>query len=100
MGDTRHVYHIYAVMSPQRDEIRRELTSLGIQTGIHYPFPVYELEAHADLGYQHGACPEAERAAAQQLSLPMYPELTSTQCEQVANAIKSVVAGSFAMSGS
>jgi len=100
MRDTRHVYHIYAVMSPQRDEIRRELTSRGIQTGIHYPFPVHELEAHADLGYQHGAFPEAERAASRQLSLPMYPELTSTQCEEVADAIRSVVAESFAMSGS
>jgi len=99
MAHARHVYHIYAVMSPHRDEIRRQLALRGIQSGIHYPFPVYELPAHADLGYRHGACPNAERAAAQQLSLPMYPELTSAQCEQVASAIKSVVSGCFAMSG-
>jgi dTDP-4-amino-4,6-dideoxygalactose transaminase len=76
------------------------LTARGIQSGIHYPFPVYELGAHADLGYQHGDCPNAERAAAQQLSLPMYPELTTAQCEQVASAIRSVMAGSFSISGS
>lgn len=98
-ADTRHVYHIYAVMSPHRDEIRRELASRDIQSGIHYPFPIYKLGAHADLGYQHGACSNAERAAAQQLSLPMYPELTSAQCEQVASTIRSVTSGSFAMRG-
>jgi dTDP-4-amino-4,6-dideoxygalactose transaminase len=98
MAHVRHVFHIYAVMSPQRDEIRRELTARGIQSGIHYPFPVYELGAHADLGYLRGVCPRAEGAAAQQLSLPMYPELTTAQCEQVAIAIRSVAAGSFSMS--
>jgi dTDP-4-amino-4,6-dideoxygalactose transaminase len=91
MPDCRHVFHVYAVMSPHRDEIQRELTAQNIQSGIHYPFPIYDLPAHADLGYKHGDFPHAEWAASQELSLPIYPELTAAQCEQVAGAVKSVM---------
>src|ERR1035441_689305 len=82
-----HVFHVYAIMAPHRDAISRELNARAIQHGIHYPFPIYELPAHADLGYKHGDFPNAERAAAQELSLPISPELTSEQLAMVASAV-------------
>lgn len=84
MPYARHVFHVYAIMSERRDAIQRELNARDVQCGIHYPFPIYELPAHADLGYQHGDFPEAERAASRQLSLPMFPELRPEQIETIA----------------
>lgn len=82
----RHVYHIYAVRSPDRARWQASLEAQGIQTGIHYPFPIHLLPAHADLGYTAGAFPHAERAALEVLSLPIYPELTAAQREAVVAA--------------
>ena len=85
--DTRHVYHVYAVRSAQRDQLQRELQAAGIQTGIHYPIPVHLQPAYADLGYKQGDFPESERAADEVLSLPMYPELTPELQATVAEAV-------------
>jgi dTDP-4-amino-4,6-dideoxygalactose transaminase len=79
----RHVYHIYAVRSTDREELQQVLQSEGIQTGLHYPIPVHLQEAHADLGYKPGDFPQSEAAAREVLSLPMFPEMTSAQVEQV-----------------
>jgi dTDP-4-amino-4,6-dideoxygalactose transaminase len=84
---SRHVYHIYAVLSPVRDELLESLKARGVQTGLHYPDPVHLLTAHADLGYRAGDFPVSERIAAQELSLPMFPELTGAQIEEVAQAV-------------
>jgi len=83
----RHVYHIYAIRTAHRQQWQEALQARGIQTGVHYPAPVHLLPAYADLGYQAGDFPHAERAANEALSLPMYAELTAGQCEQVAAAI-------------
>ncbi|MCB1447309.1 MAG: DegT/DnrJ/EryC1/StrS family aminotransferase [Rhizobiaceae bacterium] len=80
----RHVYHIYAIRSPRRDALQRRLLAEGIQTGLHYPIPVHLQEAHADLGYRAGDFPIAEAAAGEVLSLPIYPELSARQVEEVA----------------
>jgi dTDP-4-amino-4,6-dideoxygalactose transaminase len=87
MSWARHVYHIYAVRSPDRAGWQDALQQQGIQTGIHYPFPIHLLPAHADLGYELGEFPHAERAAREVLSLPMFPELTAAQREEVAEAV-------------
>jgi dTDP-4-amino-4,6-dideoxygalactose transaminase/acetyltransferase-like isoleucine patch superfamily enzyme len=87
MADTRHVYHVYAVRSDRRDGLQESLLSAGVQTGIHYPIPVHLQPAYADLGYGAGDFPEAERAAREVLSLPMYPELTDELQTTVADAI-------------
>jgi dTDP-4-amino-4,6-dideoxygalactose transaminase len=84
----RHVYHIYAVRSGQRDALQQELLAAGVHTGIHYPIPVHLQEAYADLGYGAGDFPHSERAAREVLSLPMYPELTPAAIDQVAGEIK------------
>ena len=64
------------------------LHSADIQTGIHYPIPVHLLPAYADLNYHAGDFPVSERIAAQELSLPMYPELTSAQVELIASEVR------------
>ncbi len=86
--DLRHVYHIYAVRSPERDALQAALHAAEVQTGIHYPLPVHLQPAHADLGYGPGDFPAAELAAAEVLSLPMFPELTEAQVQSVAAAVQ------------
>jgi dTDP-4-amino-4,6-dideoxygalactose transaminase len=90
MPYARHVYHIYAVRSQRRRAWQQALQEEGIQTGIHYPIPVHLLPAYADLGYRAGQFPQAEKAAAEVLSLPMYPELTTAQCETVCRAVRNL----------
>jgi dTDP-4-amino-4,6-dideoxygalactose transaminase len=85
--DVRHVYHIYAIRSKSRSELQRWLQSQGIQTGIHYPTPVHLLPAFADLGYAAGDFANSEAAAAEVLSLPMYPELTFEAQDKVVAAL-------------
>jgi dTDP-4-amino-4,6-dideoxygalactose transaminase len=84
----QHVYHVYTVLSADRDGLQAALTAEGIQTGIHYPVPVHMQPAYADLGYGPGAFPHAETAAKQVLSLPLYPELSSQAVAQVAAAVR------------
>ena len=84
---SRHVYHIYAIRTQQRTEWQQSLQAQGIQTGIHYPIPVHLLPAYEDLGYVKGDFPHSEQAANEVLSLPMFPELTREQCEEVSEAL-------------
>jgi dTDP-4-amino-4,6-dideoxygalactose transaminase len=86
--DVRHVYHVYAIRSPKRDALQKALADHGVQTGIHYPIPVHLQPAHADLGYRAGDLPLSEAAAAQVLSLPMFPELTPAQQDEVVAALR------------
>jgi len=75
------------VRSEARDELRDALTRQGIQTGVHYPIPVHLQPAHADLGYHAGDFPNAESAAREVLSLPIFPEMTRDQVETVAGVV-------------
>jgi dTDP-4-amino-4,6-dideoxygalactose transaminase len=81
------VYHVYAVRLAHRDATRAALQAADIQTGVHYPIPIHLQPAHADLGYAAGDFPVSEAVAAQVLSLPMFPEMTSAQVQQVAAAV-------------
>jgi dTDP-4-amino-4,6-dideoxygalactose transaminase len=83
----RHVYHLYVIRTPQRDALREHLARWEVGTQIHYPVPLHLQEANAYLGVPAGSCPEAERAAAELLSLPLYPELTDEQLQRVAAAV-------------
>jgi len=87
MSYARHVYHVYAIRTRQRDALRQSLLENGIQTGIHYPIPVHLQPAHADLGYGVGSFPVAESAAAEILSLPIYAELEKEQIEDVSRCV-------------
>ena len=86
-ASVRHVYHIYAVRTPNRPAWQEALGAQGIQTAIHYPTPVHLLPAFADLGYRRNQFPHAERAAREVLSLPMFAELTPQQGEAVGRAV-------------
>ena len=84
----RHVYHIYAVRTPERDDMLRLLAEKNIGCAIHYPVAIHLQEAYRGLGYSEGDFPISERACAEVLSLPMYPELTETQLLLVSDAVK------------
>ncbi len=88
MPYARHVFHLYAIRVADRETARTALAADGVQTGIHYPIPVHLLPAYADLGYKAGEFPEAERAAREVLSLPLYPELSEAQQERVIRAVR------------
>lgn len=92
----RHVYHVYAIRTKNRQAWADALSNQGIQTGIHYPFPVHLLPAYADLGYKTGDFPHSEQAANEVLSLPMFAELTPEQCETVVRAVRSLAADELA----
>jgi dTDP-4-amino-4,6-dideoxygalactose transaminase len=83
----RHVYHVYAVRTPERDAVATALAAEGIQTGIHYPIPVHLQPAYADEAWGRGSFPHSERAADEVLSLPLFPEMTEAQQEAVAQAL-------------
>lgn len=84
---SRHVYHVYSVLTPQRVEFAHALAARGIHTGIHYPIPVHLLPAYSDLNYRPGDFPNAERLALEEVSLPMFPEMTAAQTDAVAEAV-------------
>ena len=80
-------WHVYVVRAQRRDELWRYLEDNGIQANVYYPLPLHLQPAYRHLGYREGDFPEAERASQQVLALPMYPELTQNELEQVAAAI-------------
>ena len=86
--ERRHVYHIFSIFHPQRDAIQRWLGERGIQTGLHYPVPVHLQQAYRELRHRRGDFPNAERIAAEQLSLPLYPELAEDDVEAVVEALR------------
>jgi len=86
--DNRHVYHLYVIRAPRRDELQAFLKSRGIFSGIHYPIPVHLQHAMSCLDYKPGDFPVTERVTGEILSLPMYAELTDEEIEQVADTIK------------
>ncbi|MFH1148412.1 MAG: DegT/DnrJ/EryC1/StrS family aminotransferase [Pseudomonadota bacterium] len=83
-----HVYHIYAVRTRDRDAMMNCLARRGIHCGIHYPLPIHLQEAYRVLGLGQGSFTVAEKCANELLSLPMYPELTKNQIEDVAAAVE------------
>jgi dTDP-4-amino-4,6-dideoxygalactose transaminase len=92
MPYARHVYHVYAIRTGQRQVWQDALNAQGIQTGIHYPIPVHLLPAFVDLGYRAGQFPHSEQAANEVLSLPMFAELTEAQQVEVSRAIAELAA--------
>ncbi len=83
----RHVYHLYSVRTASREKVFAEFERAGIARAIHYPIPIHLQEAYAFLGLGPGSFPVAEAAAREQFSLPLFPELTTAQQDQVVAAI-------------
>jgi dTDP-4-amino-4,6-dideoxygalactose transaminase len=88
-GGVEHVYHLYVVRSPRRDSLRAFLAEHGIAAAIHYPCPVHLQPAYEALGYRVGACPNAEAAAREVLSLPLFPQLSDGEAARVVDAVRS-----------
>jgi dTDP-4-amino-4,6-dideoxygalactose transaminase len=84
----KHVYHIYAIRTQNRDMLKNNLAEKGICCGIHYPVPLHLQDAYKCLGYEIGSFPIAEQCAEDFISLPMFPELTSEQIEYVVHETK------------
>jgi dTDP-4-amino-4,6-dideoxygalactose transaminase len=87
LPERRHVYHIYSVFHPERIELQKILQENGIHTGMHYPIPVHLQKPYQDLNCLEGDMPITEQTAREQLSLPMYPELTDKQVKKVSEVI-------------
>ena len=81
------VYHLYVVRTEKRDELQEHLTKAGIGTGIHYPVPVHLQKPYRAMGFKEGDFPVTEKAAAQILSLPMYPGMSLAQQNRVVEEI-------------
>ncbi len=87
-ANTQHVYHQYTVrVHADRDHIAARLRDRGIQTMVYYPIPLHLQKVHGELGYGFGDFPQAERAASEVLSLPMYPELDDDDRQNVVDAL-------------
>ena len=85
----RHVYHLYVIRSSARDGLLEHLKRAGVAAGIHYPIPLHRQPAYMNRGYGSVSLPHSERAAAEVLSLPIYPELSDTQQQAVVDAVGS-----------
>jgi dTDP-4-amino-4,6-dideoxygalactose transaminase len=90
--DGRHVYHMYVVRSPDRDRIREALDSAGIASASYYATPLHLQPALRFLGYSEGSLPETERAARENLALPLWSGIGADVQERVVETVKSAAA--------
>ena len=83
---TRHCWHLFVVLAENRDAFRAKLLERGVETLVHYPVPIHRQPAWTHLA---GEVPLAvsERLCEQVVSLPLYPELTDAEAEQVVAAV-------------
>ncbi|KUL40024.1 DegT/DnrJ/EryC1/StrS family aminotransferase [Actinoplanes awajinensis] len=84
LDGNEHVWHIFCIRVPRRDEVLASLNAAGVGAAIHYPIPVHKTGAFASLG---GSFPNAEKVAPEILSLPIYPQITADQQEAVVQAL-------------
>ncbi|MBX9928768.1 MAG: DegT/DnrJ/EryC1/StrS family aminotransferase [Gemmatimonadaceae bacterium] len=83
------IFNQYTLRVTKRDELKAHLGAKGIGNSVYYPLPLHLQPCFAYLGYKAGACPEAERASKEVISLPVFPELTAVQRDEVAAAVRS-----------
>ncbi|HET7586012.1 MAG TPA: DegT/DnrJ/EryC1/StrS family aminotransferase [Gemmatimonadaceae bacterium] len=87
------IYNQYTLRVARRDALREALTRQGIGHAIYYPIPLHLQPCFRYLGYEEGSCPEAERAAREVISLPIYPELTRAQLDEVIDVVRGFYTG-------
>jgi dTDP-4-amino-4,6-dideoxygalactose transaminase len=86
--ENESIFNQYTIRAERRDALQAALSAKKIGSKIYYPVALHQQPCFAYLGYREGSCPESERAAREVLSLPIYPELTETQLEETAMAIR------------
>jgi dTDP-4-amino-4,6-dideoxygalactose transaminase len=84
---SKAVYHLFVVRVANREEFMKQLASVNIATGIHYPIPLHLQNAYKSLGYKNGDFPVTERVSQQIVSLPMFPQLTERQQNRVISEV-------------
>ena len=99
-GDSpvRSVYHQYTIRVEKRDAVGAQLTQRGIGNAVYYPIPLHLQQVHRDLGLGKGSFPEAESAALNCLSLPIFPGLSLEQQQLVADEVQAALGRSDAES--
>ncbi|MFR9770780.1 DegT/DnrJ/EryC1/StrS family aminotransferase [Nocardia sp. SC052] len=85
-GRDGRCYYVYAVLTDQRDDLRRHLSDHGIETHVYYPLPLPSQPAFARFG-RGRRFPNAEAAGRRNLALPIWPELTDGDVEHVVDAV-------------
>ncbi len=88
-----HVFHLYVVRAPGRDELRARLAGEQVPSAIHYPVPIHRTEAYESLGMGRGSLPVAERLAGEICSLPFWPAMGEAGVERVCTAVAAAVEG-------
>lgn len=88
---TKGVYHLYVVRVQDREALQAHLAEAGIGSGIHYPIPLHLQKAYEHLGYKKGAFPVTERVAGEIVSLPMFPQMTSEQQQEVVESVEELL---------
>lgn len=83
----RHVYNQYVIRTDRRDALAAHLAEAGVATAIYYPKPLHLQQCFASLGYRAGDLPNAERACAEVLALPVYPELGEERVQRIAELV-------------
>jgi dTDP-4-amino-4,6-dideoxygalactose transaminase len=82
------IYNQYTLRVEKRDELQEHLKKKGIGSSVYYPLPLHLQPCFEYLGYKEGAFPESEKAAKEVVSLPVYPELTTNQLDEVIGAVR------------
>lgn len=86
-SDREHIWHLYTVVTEEREKVRQFLANRGIQTGVYYPLPLHLQEVYRSLGYKAGDLPVAEEASERVLSIPLSPFLLKEEQERVIEAL-------------
>ncbi len=85
-----HAYHLLIARVPAREHVRRRLADVGIETGLHYPTPCHQQLPYRR--YADGDLPNAEQAAGEIVSLPLFPHMTAEQVTRVCAELQELVA--------
>ena len=90
--ESESVYHLFTPWVKNRDAVGEELVARrGVQTAVHYPVPVHLQKAYAYLGYKPGSLPHTEKACAEVISMPLFPEMSREQVLYAADALAEAV---------